>query len=283
MHQSFLTYHHFKYFKISITLIAVSVFLYIWHTPVQSPNGGTWLGYGLGTVGALLIFWLMWFGIRKRQYASSSGTVQGWLSAHVYLGSSLLIIATLHTGFQLGWNLHTLSYVLMVLVILSGFYGVYVYVRYPQLITTNQRDRSREKMFEELDSLNCALLNGATRLNEEAHRIMLQVVDDTVIGGGVRKQLAGVDHFTEAQHSKKKIEKLQKQFIDACQGEQQSKLNQISELLKSVSHRNILLEQINVDISYQSILEYWLYFHVPISFALLAALLAHIVTVFFYW
>ena len=33
----------------------------------------------------------------------------------------------------------------------------------------------------------------------------------------------------------------------------------------------------------KAFLDIWLYFHVPLSFALLAALIAHIVSVFFYW
>jgi len=53
----------------------------------------------------------------------------------VYLGASLLVIATLHAAFQVGWNVHTLAYALMVVVILSGFYGVYAYLRYPPRIT----------------------------------------------------------------------------------------------------------------------------------------------------
>ena len=51
-----------------------------------------------GTVGALLIAWLLWYGVRKRSYAAT-GNLEGWLSAHVYLGTALVVIVTLHTGF----------------------------------------------------------------------------------------------------------------------------------------------------------------------------------------
>ena len=44
----------------------------------------------------LLILWLLWYGVRKRRYASTSGTVQGWLSAHVYLGTALVVIVGDH-------------------------------------------------------------------------------------------------------------------------------------------------------------------------------------------
>ena len=37
------------------------------------------------------------------------------------------------------------------------------------------------------------------------------------------------------------------------------------------------------DLQLQALMEVWLYVHVPLSFALLGALTAHIVSVFFYW
>ena len=40
-------------------------------------------------------------------------------------------MATLHAAFQVGWNVHTLAYVLMLLVIASGIYGVVNYARLP--------------------------------------------------------------------------------------------------------------------------------------------------------
>ena len=55
----------------------------------------------------------------------------GWLSAHVYLGVVLVVVATLHASFQAGWNVHTLAYVLMLFVVLSGIYGVIMYARVP--------------------------------------------------------------------------------------------------------------------------------------------------------
>ncbi len=130
-HYSILEYARFRWFKAAVVLSALASAAYLWREPPVEPPGGTWLGYTLGTIGALLILWLLWFGVRKRSYRSNAGTVQGWLSAHVYLGTALVVVATLHTGFELGWNVHTLAYVLMLLVVASGFYGVFVYLRVP--------------------------------------------------------------------------------------------------------------------------------------------------------
>ena len=68
---------------------ALAIAAYWIDDPQEPANGGTVLGYTLGTIAALLIVLLAWFGIRKRRYASTLGSVQGWLSAHVYLGATL--------------------------------------------------------------------------------------------------------------------------------------------------------------------------------------------------
>jgi hypothetical protein len=43
------------------------------------------------------------------------------------------------------------------------------------------------------------------------------------------------------------------------------------------------LTQIRHHLRIRALLEIWLYVHVPLTFALLAALAAHILSVFFYW
>src|ERR1700694_5400649 len=136
-HYSILEYARFRWFKAALALCALGAAGHLWHEPPLKPYGGTWLGYVLGTIGAVLIVWLMWYGVRKRRYLSTVGTVQGWVSAHIYLGTALVVVATLHTGFELGWNVHTLAYVLMLLVVASGFYGVFVYMQAPRAMVGN--------------------------------------------------------------------------------------------------------------------------------------------------
>lgn len=279
MHQSFLTYNRFKYLKISFFLMLITVILYLWDSPTPVPNGGTWLGYTLGTIGAVLIIWLMWLGIRKRQYASSLGTVRGWLSAHIYLGVGLLVIATLHTGFQLGWNIHTLAYFLMVIVIVSGIYGVYVYIRYPRLVNNPRQSRTRKDMLTQLEELDQKLLTSAKGLSDTAHKQMLKVVQETVLGGGVKRQVSEMSN----KEAERELDELREDLMAQSENEAEDNVKYVVELLNIVSRRRSLIDKINLDIRYHSLLGLWLYFHVPLSFALLAALFTHIVTVFFYW
>ena len=46
--------------------------------------------------------------------------------------------------------------------------------------------------------------------------------------------------------------------------------------------KRALLHQIRTDISYKAMMDVWLYVHVPVTFALLAALFAHILSVLFF-
>ena len=46
---------------------------------------------------------------------------------------------------------------------------------------------------------------------------------------------------------------------------------------------NYVLSRIRQQMRIRALLEVWLYVHVPLTFALIAALAAHIVSVFFYW
>ncbi len=57
----------------------------------------------------------------------------------------------------------------------------------------------------------------------------------------------------------------------------------LRKLIDMISRKKGLASKVARDMQYQAVMEIWLYFHVPISFALLAALIGHIVSSFFYW
>ncbi|MGH8311470.1 MAG: hypothetical protein ACRETX_16965, partial [Steroidobacteraceae bacterium] len=263
------------------------------------PNGGTWLGYTLGTIGALLIFWLLVFGVRKRSYGSKLGTVQGWLSAHVYLGLALLLVVTLHTGFQFGWNVHTLAYVLMCVVIASGVFGVVAYLRYPQLMSENRASLTREQMLEELAGLDERCVRQANAMRGEFINVIVSNRDRTAIGGSAWALLRGRDAsrvllpVTSGPAGSSNGERLvanpaQSAVLDwlgdRLSRSSEGELSQrIRELMTLISSRRMLLQKLVRDAQIRAWLEIWLYFHVPLSFALLAALIAHVLSVFIYW
>jgi hypothetical protein len=66
----------------------------------------------------------------------------------------------------------------------------------------------------------------------------------------------------------------------ATDADSTAKIGELSALLRN---KRQLLRQIGEDLRLQASMEIWLYFHVPLTAALLMALVAHIITVFLYW
>ena len=287
MHISFLNHANGRYFWVAIALVGASIVAYLLQEPHQTPNGGTWLGYTLGTMGALLILWLIYLGRRKRNFATGWGTVRGWVSAHVYLGTSLLVVATLHTGFQFGINVHTLAYVLMCVVIVSGLYGVWAYRTYPEARNELKRSQTLDDIFLQLEDIDGQLKRDVSALAADIRGVVSSAIDRTEIGGGMYAQLAGVDSSkvmidgnVYPNTDQVRVVAWLVQRLSLAEGSETGKL---SAVVRSYGARQKLLQVIRSDIRFQALQEAWLYLHVPLSIALLAALLTHIVSVFIYW
>jgi hypothetical protein len=292
MHESLLDHANRRYLKIAVWLCGVSIALYAWHDPLSPPNGGTWLGYTLGGIGAALILWLTALGVRKRAYSSAMGTLRGWTSAHVYLGLSLLLIATLHTGFQFGWNVHTLCYVLMIIVIVSGIVGVVAYLRYPQAMSTNRAGSKPDRMLEEIRDIDQRALRIARDMPRRFSDLLRSNRDGTALGGSTRNILAGIDRsvitlptdagavVSQNAGQSAALSWLGDELARSTDGEL---TRRIGDLLSLLAERRNLLRRVCRDAQIRGWLDIWLYVHVPVTLALLGTLIAHVVSVFLYW
>lgn len=292
MRDSILTWRKHRYLGWGLMVIGISIALYVsqWWGASQPPNGGTWQGYVLGTIAALLIAWLAALGVRKRRYTSTVGTVQGWTSAHVYLGSSLLVVATLHCAVQFGWNVHTLAYLLMCLVIFSGFYGLYVYMHFPGRMATNRVDKDRISWLQELEDLDDRIRDVVQRCDAKLQAMSLSALELTRLGGTTWQQLSGSDRsLIQADEGGGPrpnpeqvviLETLARRIPDARKTSEAEVLN---ELLALFGRRQVILQVVRRDIRYSGLLRIWLYLHIPLTVGLLVALLIHIFSVFIYW
>lgn len=292
MHESMLAFRKRRYLWVAVVVSLLAIIAYVFDDPQEPPNGGTVLGYTLGTVGALLILWLTWFGVRKRRYSSTRGTVQGWLSAHVYLGLALLVIVLLHAGFQFGINVHTLAFALMVLVIASGLYGVFIYMKYPGRISDTRGGVSRPELMDQLEDLDRRSQRVAENLSEDYQELVGSGIARTQLGSTLWARLRGRDLSQVVLRSggqtqvvanpgqEAALDWLADQQSRATDADQAAKVGELSGLIRS---KRQLLRQIREDLRLQAGMEIWLYFHVPLTAGLLMALVAHIITVFLYW
>jgi hypothetical protein len=289
MHESILVFRKYRYLWAAMALTIVCLLAYWVHDPQEPPNGGTVLGYTLGTLGALMIVWLTWFGVRKRRYSSTSGTLQGWLSAHVYFGIALFVIVLLHAGFQVGWNIHTLAFAFMTLVIVSGMYGVFVYLKYPQRLSENRDGANRSELLDQLDDIDRRSRRVAENLPSEYQDFVTSGIQRTELGSTLWQRLRNEDRsrIQIPNQAETILNPGQEAAMDWL-AEQQSRADAssvatIAELSALLRNKRKLLRQVGEDLKLQAGIEIWLYAHVPLTAALLMALIAHIVTVFLYW
>lgn len=256
---------------------AVAILGYWVHHPSGIPNGGSWLGYTYGTVGFGLIGWLGWFGIRRRRYGGQ-GPLEGWLSAHVYLGLALIVVATLHTGFRFHWNLHTLAFVLMILVIFSGIFGAYVFLRYPALMTANRQGSTLKSMSAELAALDQSCRDLALNFDDDTAALVVKATED--FGG----------KFTWAEgllgRAPNPLEGATGQAItrlrDEVGGKEQAPPAEVLPLVQNLTKRATIVVKMRRDWRYRAQMLLWRAVHVPLTIALLVALTIHVIAVFYY-
>lgn len=270
-HEGFLRHKRFRWLKIAVVLCLVSLLAYLLIDVEPRPNGGSWIGYTLGTIGALLIVWLSVLGIRKRAMTPGRWSLKAWTSAHVYLGLSLIVVATLHTGFQLGWNVHTLAYALMMLVILSGIFGIWVYATLPAALSSNREEMTQGQMVDTIRALDRQLDEAAQPLQRAQADLVLAALDEDPFDHGLIRRLSGNYPNCATQSA---IEGL------ALSGLADPAQDRVEKLLV---RRKAQLERLRRHMRLRAMLEAWLYIHVPATIALIAALTAHIISVFYYW
>lgn len=268
-------YKNYRYFKIAVVVILIAFATFLLFEPAVGHYGGSVLGYTLGVISALMVLWMTWYGIRKRRYRGS-GATQGWLSAHIYLGTALTVIVTLHSGFNFGFNIHTLAYVLLLIVVASGFFGNYTYMIYPRKMTENMGEDSLDGLLLRIAEADKLARKIALLMPDEINDTVLKACQETSIGISIIDQLSGFQANCPSTRAVQELTILGKDLPV-----EQRKLYR--ELYSIMVRRESLVKRARQDLMYRARLGIWLYLHVPFTVGLLVAMVAHIIAVFVYW
>ena len=273
-HESFTSFKGYRYARWAGLLCLGVLGIYIWDDPVGGPRGDSFLGYTLGILGAVIIVWLMFLGARKRAYQRGPGSLTGWLSAHVYLGLALVLIASLHTGLKFhhfGLDIHTATYVVMNFVVASGIWGVVLYRRAPARMSQALDGRGLTELLQLLDDIDVESTSLAARVGGEAEELVRRSLAAPVISGWAGR-------FTRRHPdcpcaaTARRLEQMGREGRA-----------EITELYLLQARRLHQLQRLRAYLRNKAWTQLWLLFHVPLSFGLLALLFGHIIVVFFYW
>lgn len=261
-------------------LLISCVALYGFSNPIGPRNGDTWQGYTLGIVATLLVLALMLLGARRRWWIRRYSQQQ-WLATHWLMGSLLLPVVLLHSGFQTGNGLHALLFVIMLLDLISGFYGLYLYQSQPKKLRNLSAGGGSKHLREILTEVDDKLIEQARTLAPALQAALVSAIQRTWLPKGALALLFGRDqsHLLLPHNDGYQLvnNAKQRQLVNFLQHHKAPDAIQ-----QAVAERNHLLLRHRQSILTEWVLGNWLSLHLQLSLLFVALLLVHIVVVLIY-
>jgi hypothetical protein len=125
--------------------------------------GGTPLGLWFGSISLAIFIFAILLSLRKKIPLWRVGTVQRWLRAHIWLTILTIPLVILHSGFRLGGPMTTLLLVLYAIVMISGFYGLFLQHIMPRLM---KERLPAETVFEQIPHIRSQLAVAAEKMRD---------------------------------------------------------------------------------------------------------------------
>ena len=265
-------------------VLTAAYFAVRWHDGFQ--HGGSPAGIAYGIFGTVAILVLLAFGVRKRWYRSTWGTLDGWLQSHIYLGLLSALVIFFHSGFRFHDRVAVAAFVTLGVVVASGFVGASLYTSVPRRLSEVESDLTPAELSAQIQQLADGMARIAGSRSQPFQEVCRGLLAESLPGrlAGWRLMLtsrgAGPKRATSggsggggggpapwAVH------------LTRVPPAEQEDLRQLLVLSRQ---RSELLERLIAQQRYRNLLGAWLYLHVPLSIALLALVAAHLAAVFYY-
>src|SRR4051812_5151597 len=135
---------------------------------IQTPTehhtvGGTPLGLWFGSISLAIFVFAVLLSLRKKIPLWRVGTVQRWLRAHIWLTILTIPLVLLHSGFRFGGAMTTFLMVLYGVVMVSGFYGLFLQHVMPRLM---KERLPAETVFEQIPHIRSQLAAAAEKMRD---------------------------------------------------------------------------------------------------------------------
>jgi len=143
-------------------------------------------------------------------------------------------------------------------------------------MTENLGEDSLDAIILRVGDLDRDMRARAMGLPDDLLALIDRSVSDTRLGGSFMRLVTGIDRGCPTAHAVRAWPGMARKLTGAS-----ARLDK--EVYGLLLQKHQMLERARRDLKHKAILDLWLYFHVPLAFMLLAALVVHVVSVFIYW
>ena len=259
-----------------LILLGINGYQY-YNTPIEerffSPDhttlepSGTW-GHGLGIIGTLMmIFGVAIYMFRKRsRKLFTVGYLKHWLEFHIFLCTVGPILVLYHTAFKFG-GIVSVSFWSMVLVVLSGVIGRFIYIQIPRTIQGKEIDiKDLISMRQELEDKLSQEMLFDSRLLKELDEL---ASPERYKSKNVFESLIFL--FKDFFKIKKFLFKLKKNVIRAGFSKYRRK-----ELINKAQAEIILSRRLGMLRTMQNLFRYWHIAHLPFALIMFVIMIIHV-------
>lgn len=261
--------------RVFLLLLALVTLSYVRYANTGFPHGGSPWGLAYGFAGLFLILLLAFFGVRKRAYRSTFGTLEQWLQSHIYLGILVLVVLLFHTGGRFNDRVAVAALILLTVVVVSGIAGAVLYTTVPRLLTEVESNLTADEISEQLNALGRAMARLASGRSAPFQKIYDDAIRRSTPGPLVGWRLLLASRRRDRARETADWSRL----LALVPKSEQEELRQMLVLSRQ---RGELLLRLIYQQRYKNVLEAWLYIHVPVTIALLVVTAVHVAAVFYY-
>lgn len=242
------------------------------HHDLLKPGGA--MGHGYGIVGTILmVIGVSIYMIRKRapKYFSF-GLLKHWLELHIFLCTVGPILVLFHTAFKFG-GIVSISFWSMVVVVLSGFIGRYLYLQIPRTISGNEMNMNE---IADLDLELSKRLEHEFNIEKETLSNLIKIQSDAIlsISAGAQGWKSLVNSYLIRQAKLRIVRRELKNLKDINH-------NAKHEIVMLIKSRIVLSQRIRLLKVMQRFFHYWHVFHLPFAISMFVIMLIHVTITYF--
>jgi hypothetical protein len=230
--------------------------------PMLRPSGP--IGQSFGVLGTALMLVPFAYMVRKRlRRSGATKTLNTWLEIHLFCGVVGPVLVTLHTSFKFN-GIISAAYWSMVIVMLSGFVGRYLYVRIPRSIRGNEMTRT------EVETEAEAIKDEIAQSSSERALARIEAFDRDVLPHR-SQDLSSLDLFFGEAIVGRKL-----RALDAALAEEGVSEHVRKGLIRLTAERAMLVRRGAHLQRTKQLFSLWHVFHLPLVYLLLVIAAAHI-------